>query len=218
MTMKTMALPGVIAAALLLSSTALAEAPTEGAEAPKSGSDRGAIVAGGKFGGVATLSGFGPNVAGAVEVGYIFPWLKRGLGLLVDVSYAVPVATGTEPDPRVPGGSYGWTLYQKQLTVLPMVMYRYTGLGKIVPYVAAGPRIVMLESVTEGTAGGATILETKEQSTKVGVGAPLGADFLLGPGAAFAEVMFQFNPIDHRSTGASSLTSFTLWLGYRVML
>lgn len=189
-----------------------------GAEPTPAKKDRGAFVAGGKFGGVATLSGFGPNITGAVEVGYILPFLKRGLGVLVDVSYAVPVASGTEQDPRVPSGSYEWTLYQKELTVLPMLTYRYTGIGKIVPYIGAGPRIVMLQSVTEGMAGGAKILENKEQSTKVGVGAPLGAEYLIGPGAALAELMFQYNPVDHQATGSAALTSFTLWIGYRAML
>jgi hypothetical protein len=180
--------------------------------------ERGAFVAGGKFGGVATLSGFGPNITGALEVGYILPWYKRSFGVLVDVSYAVPVASGSEPDPRVPSGKYEWTLYQKQLAVLPMVTYRYTGFKKIVPFVGVGPRIVMLESVTEGKAGSVQILETTEQSTKVGVGAPIGAAYLNGPGGALAELLFQYNPIDHESSGSAGLTSFTLWLGYRFML
>jgi opacity protein-like surface antigen len=215
--MKKIALP-IALIALSFAPAALAQDAPSTTEPASSGKDRGAIVAGGKFGGVATFSGFGPNITGAVEVGYIAPILKRGLGLLVDVSYAAPVASGTEQDPRVPSGSYEWKLYQKQLAILPMLTYRYTALGKIVPYIGAGPRIVMLESVTEGTAGGVRILENKEQSTKVGVGAPLGAEYLLGPGAALAELMFQFNPIDHQATGSSNLMSLTLWIGYRAML
>ncbi len=193
-----------------------------GADTPSepepSGKDRGAFVAGGKFGGLVQLSGFGPNVTGALEIGYILPFLKRGLGVMIDASYAAPVVSGTEQDPRVQGGSYEWNLVQKQLTIFPFVTYRYTGLGKIVPYAGVGPRIVMLEGVTYGTVAGKPLLETRERSTKVGVGVPLGAEYLIGPGAALAEFLFAYNSIDHKSTGNASLTGFTLWLGYRFLL
>jgi hypothetical protein len=76
----------------------------------------------------------------------------------------------------------------------------------------------MLESVTEGKAGSVELLETTEQPTKVGVGAPIGAGYLIGPGGALAELLFQYNPIDHKSSGSASLTSSTLWLGHRFML
>ena len=180
--------------------------------------DRGAFVAGGKFGGIVQLAGFGPNITGAIEVGYILPFLKRGLGVMVDVGYAAPVVSGTESDPRVQGGSYEWSLVQKQLTIFPFVTYRYTGLGKLVPYVGVGPRIALLEGVTYGMVGQTALLENKEQSTSVGVGAPLGADYAIGPGAALAELLFSWNAVNHTSTGDSSLTSFTLWVGYRLML
>lgn len=228
--MRRMAAFPIALCALLSASAALAQssigtgassADATGAdtatEAPPK-NDRGAFVAGGKVGGIATLSGLGVNVTGAVEVGYIFPWVRRSFGLLVDVGYAAPVASGTESDPRVAGGSYEWTLTQKQLTIAPTILYRYTGLGKVVPFVGVGPRILLLEGVTEGKAGSATILENKEQSTKVGVGVPLGAEYLIGPGAALAELLFQYSTIDHKATGDASLTSFTLWLGYRFML
>ncbi len=188
------------------------------AEPEPKGKDRGAFVAGGKFGGLMQLSGFGPNITGALEIGYILPFLKRGLGVMVDVGYAAPVVSGTEQDPRVQGGSYEWSLVQKQLTVFPFVTYRYTGLGKIVPYAGVGPRIVMLEGVTYGTVAGKPLLENRERSTKVGVGVPLGAEYLVGPGAAMAEFLFAYNSIDHKSTGSASLTGFTLWLGYRFLL
>jgi hypothetical protein len=153
-----------------------------------------------------------------VEVGYILPWLKRSFGVLVDVGYAAPVISGTETDPRVAGGTYEWSLVQKQLTIFPFVTYRYTGLGKIVPYVGVGPRIALLEGVTYGMVNGKELLENKERSTSVGVGVPLGAEYLIGPGAAMAELLFAWNAVDHRSTGDSSLTGFTLWVGYRFML
>lgn len=209
---------GLISLSALASAQGTPAGADSSAEPEPKGKDRGAFVAGGKFGGLMQLSGFGPNITGALEIGYILPFLKRGLGVMVDVGYAAPVVSGTEQDPRVQGGSYEWSLVQKQLTVFPFVTYRYTGLGKIVPYAGVGPRIVMLEGVTYGTVAGKPLLENRERSTKVGVGVPLGAEYLVGPGAAMAEFLFAYNSIDHKSTGSASLTGFTLWLGYRFLL
>lgn len=223
--MKTLTAFSFASALLLVAEGALAQdasTPTSGpdtaSEPTEAKRDRGAFVAGGKFGGIAQLSGFGPNITGALEIGYILPWLSRSFGVLVDVSYAAPVISGTETDPRVAGGMYEWSLVQKNLTIFPFVTYRYTKLGKLVPYVGVGPRISLLEGVTYGTVDGKPLLENKERSTSVGVGAPLGAEYLIGPGAAMAELLFAWNGVDHRSTGDSSLTSFTLWVGYRFML
>ncbi len=179
---------------------------------------KGAIVAGLKFGGIASFNGLDPFVNGAVKGGYILPALNRGIGIYADIAYTVPTATGESPDPRVPGGKYSWTLTQKQLTITPMVVYRITRFGRFVPYVGLGPRIYIFESITEGKAGGQTILETKERSTKVGGAIPLGVDFKIGPGAALAELLFEIGPLNHALTGDTTTAATSLSLGYRLML
>jgi len=194
-----------------------AAAAAEETSGPSAAPDRGAFVAGGKVGGNASFNGLGPFVNGGLELGYVFPWLNRGLGLYVDAGYTVPRASGTANDPRV-GGAYSWSLTQKQLTVTPMIVYRMTQLGRFVPYAGVGPRIYMMESVTKGSAGNAVILETKERSTKVGVGVPLGVDILVGPGAVLAEFLFEIGPLDHTLTGNTHTGAASLSLGYRLML
>lgn len=188
------------------------------ADAPKS--DRGAFVAAGKIGGIAPFDGLGPFVIGGLEVGYIAPWLNRSLALYVDVSYTVPQKTGTgSNDPRVDNnGAYNWTLTQKELTVLPHLVYRLTKLGRFVPYIGVGPRLYFLESITEGTVGSQTILQTKERSMKVGLGVPLGGEFKIGPGAILAEFLFEYGPLDHSLTGNSNTAGGSLQVGYRLML
>ncbi len=180
--------------------------------------DRGAVVAGAKFGGIASFNGLDPFVNGAVEVGYILPMLNRGIGIYADVAYTVPTATGEANDPRVPSGKYTWTLTQKQLTVTPMVVYRLTRFGRFVPYAGVGPRIYMFESITEGKAGSEVILETKERSTKVGAAVPLGVDIQLGPGAVLAELLFEIGPLTHALTGDTNTAATSLSVGYRLML
>src|SRR6185312_11980742 len=117
----------------------------------------GAFVAGGKVGVALPFDGLGPMVSGIVEVGYVFPWLRRSFGLMVDVAYTVPLKSGTQMgDPRV-DGPYGWKLTQKELTIAPAVYYRLTMLGRVVPYVGVGPRIYLHQSVVEGNVAMQTI-------------------------------------------------------------
>lgn len=179
---------------------------------------KGSVVAGLKFGGIASFNGLGPFVNGAIEGGYILPVLNRGIGIYADVAYTVPTTTGETTDPRVPGGKYSWTLTQKELTITPMVVYRMTRFGRFVPYVGLGPRIYMFESITEGKAGNQTILETKERSTKFGGAIPLGVDIKLGPGALLAELLFEIGPLTHALTGDTTTAATSLSVGYRLML
>jgi hypothetical protein len=71
----------------------------------------------------------------------------------------------------------------------------------------------------KGEAGtGNMITETLEQSTKVGFHVPLGVDYLLGPGRLFVEAQLFWAPIDHRSTGDSSVGAISAELGYRLFI
>ena len=101
---------------------------------------------------------------------------------------------------------------------MPAIVYRLTRFGRIVPYVGVGPRIYLLESITEGSVGKAMMLETKERSTKVGVGLPLGVDFKLGPGVLLGEFVFELGPLDHDLTGKTNTAAGTLEFGYRIMI
>jgi hypothetical protein len=138
---------------------------------------------------------------------------------LLDVSYTVPHKDGTASDARIIGGSYSWELTQKELVFQPTFLYRITGVaGDLVPFVGIGPRIYLLETVVEGKAGDAKIMETKEHSTKFGVGLPLGIEYELGPGGLLAELLFQYGPLNHTITGSTNLGGATLQIGYRALL
>lgn len=195
------------------SGTAPADSTSPPAEKPK-----GAFVAGAKVGAIAPFDGLNPFVVGTIEVGYILPWLNRGLAGLVDVSYTAPSASGEQADPRVPGGKYTWNLTQHELVIQPTILYRYTGLGRIVPFVGIGPRIYLMKSVVSGKAGDAVIGETNEPSTQIGGGIPLGVELTLGPGAVMAELLFEIGTLDHSITGQSHTGGGTLNVGYRFML
>jgi hypothetical protein len=181
-------------------------------------SDRGGFVAGAKVGALASLNGLNPHVTGAVQVGYVLPWLDRSIGLMVDVGYARPVTSDLVGDVRVAAGGYSWHLTRDQLTVQPSLYYRATMLGKIVPYVGAGPRIFLTRSKTDSDEKLPVLLEQREESLEIGVGAHLGAEYLLGPGAVVAEGLFGWAPIQQRTTDEAELTAISAWAGYRFYL
>jgi hypothetical protein len=192
-------------------------------ELQRSPTDTGMVLLGAKVGGIASFNGLDPFVHGAIEVGYVFPALNRGLGAYLQVEYSAPKTDGTVDEgrerERIPGGAYNWHITQQEFVFAPTFVYRLTRLSdKLTPYVGIGPRIYLLKNTTRGDAGGVTIDETTEQSTKWGVGLPLGAELVLGPGSLIAELMFQWGPLKHTLTGDTHLGGASLSVGYRMFL
>ncbi|MEZ4302765.1 MAG: hypothetical protein R3B70_48025 [Polyangiaceae bacterium] len=179
---------------------------------------RGSFLAGALVGGLAPFDGLDPFVVGTIELGYVLPFLDRSFAGLVAVSYTAPGPSGTESDPRVPGGQYRWELTQHELVIQPTLMYRYTKLGRLVPFVGIGPRIYLMKSVVKGEAGGVPIGETSEPSTQIGGGLPLGVEYQLGPGALTGELLFEIGTLEHAITGNSHTGGLSLNLGYRFLL
>jgi hypothetical protein len=185
--------------------------------------DVGVVLLGAKVGGIASFNGLDPFVHGAIEIGYVFPTWNRGLGAYLQVEYSAPSTDGKVTEDfdreRVPGGAYTWEISQQELVFAPTAVYRMTFLSDtITPYVGLGPRIYLLKNTTRGKADGVTIDETTEQSTKWGVGLPLGAELALGPGRLIGELMFQWGPLKHTLTGDTQLGAASLSVGYRLFL
>lgn len=185
--------------------------------------DRGALVVGAKVGALASLDGLSPHVTGALELGYILPWLGRAFAVGASVSYAQPTTSGVRSDPRVDAGSYTWHLTEQQLAIVPSVAYRATmlpeiGPGQFVPYASAGPRLVLAHSRTDSDGELPTLLPTEEESMEIGAGGALGTEYLFGPGAFLVEALFGWAPIAQQTTGEASLLGISAWGGYRLML
>jgi len=172
------------------------------------------FLAGAKFGGIVPLgSGMTPFIAGGLEVGWVFNPGK--VGVYLDVSYATPKGSGKGDDPRLPAGSYEWTLTQKQLVLQPTLLYRFTG-GSVTPYIGIGPRMYLTESTIKSDEPKLAI--TEERSTEFGVGLPIGIEFAVGPGGLFAEALLQWGPLDHTITGDTHYGAASLFIGYRAIL
>jgi hypothetical protein len=174
---------------------------------------------GAKAGGIVPLGGLSPWAQFGVEAGVVFPWLRRGISLGLHVDYAQPTSDGTQAgDPRVAGGSYTWNLTQQYLTFMPVVMYRHTGFGRVVPFAGVGPRIYLMRSTVSGAVGSVGIPETTEQSTALGVGVPFGVELKVGPGGVLGEVLAQWGPFEHAATGPTHTGALSLSVGYRFTL
>jgi len=172
-----------------------------------------------KFGGSLPFSDLSLGPIVAIEAGWLFGGTSGQVAALLDVSYTVSTAEGDADDARVPASRYHWKLTQKQLVLQPTFMFRLTGVaGSLVPYIGVGPRIYMLQGITEGNADGEQLGETTEQSTTVGLGVPIGAEWTLGPGGLLLEILLQWGPLTHRTTGDTNLGSAAFWLGYRARL
>jgi len=212
--------------ALVLPSVAVAQAASVeadvGASAPEPGGgkrdDSSAFLAAGKFGGIVPMNGLDAFVVGGVELGWVFAGTGRRMAALLDVTYTAPSAEGKETDARVGSGSYSWEVRQKELVLQPTFLYRLKGESALVPFAGLGPRIYFLETLGNGESGGSKLQETREQSTKLGVGLPFGVEYELGPGGLFLEGLFEWGPLDHRITGDTSMLALSFFLGYRAML
>jgi len=180
---------------------------------------RAGVLLGAKVGGVVPFGGLNPNARVGLEAGYVFPFARGSFGAALDVDFAAPKTSGTKTeDPRVPGDKYYWHITEQELQLMPILMYRITAIKAVTPYIGIGPRIFLLRSTVRGDSGGAKISETTEESTKVGLGIPLGAEVPLGPGALIGELLFEYGSLDHRATGNSNTGGLNLLVGYRFLL
>lgn len=171
-----------------------------------------------KAGGLLAFSKLDASARATLELGYVLPFAQRNLSVGVEVSYAAPKRSGVQHgDVRV-GGSYSWRLSVQELTIMPVAFYRLPISEHFIPYIGAGPRIYLLRSTTSGDVNGVPISETREQSTKLGIGIPIGVQVRLGPGFVLAELLTEYGPLDHTTTGGSNTGAESLQLGYRLQL
>ncbi len=226
--MSPVLMPRILLTSLLVLAAVLTPAPARAdrgmsttAEPPPS--DKGGAIVGLKIG-VLLPQAFSPLSTSyyvEAEAGYLLPFARRLIAVTASISFTSPGTSNTGTDPRLPGGVYSYDVTQQQLTFGLSVLAKIP-LGRIVPYIGAGPRFFLLKTSSSGQAGpaGQTVLipETTETSTEIGVGVPLGVDILLGPGRLFGEAQLLWAATGQRSTGAGSVGSIILGAGYRLVL
>ena len=193
----------------------LAAALPAGAD-PAPAGDQAGVLASAKLGGFVPFDGLSPFVSVGLEAGYALPVLDRRLAIVLDVDYTEPTATGSEVDPRVTGGMYTWKLTEEELGIMPVLEFRLADMKPVAPYVGIGPRVLLARSKVRSN-GDPSIMQTKEQSTRYGLGIPAGAELPLGPGRAIAELLFQYGTLNHVATGDANTAAVSVSVGYRML-
>lgn len=156
-----------------------------------------------------------------LELGYRFPAWGGRLQPFFSAAYTEPTADGSVTDARITSGGYTWEIRQKELML---------GLGLLVRflewtpdetwngYAAAAPVLFLLETVADGaSSAGEPFGENTETGTEVGLYFGLGAEYHIGPGAAFFELSLTWSDLDTFMTGDSNTGALTPALGYRFM-
>jgi len=174
------------------------------------------ILLSAKVGGIVPFDGLSPFVSVGVELGFVLPVAGRHLAIVLDVDYTQPTTTGSEQDPRVMGGTYTWKLTEQELGIMPVLLYRLTAMKPVIPYAGIGPRILLARSTVRDN-GTPAIMETHEQSTRLGVAVPIGAELPLGPGHAIGELLLQYGTLNHVATGDANTGAISLSVGYRLL-
>jgi len=150
------------------------------------------------------------------EVGYVTPFLDRKLAIVLEGAWHQPRYASSVTDPRltVDGASAdgAFTLVERELSILLTLVYRAEGLlGPVTPYGGVGPGLYLHHATI--TAFGST---WRESEGTLGFQLLAGAEYGLGPGAAFFEAHYHFTNIDFLSTGKVNVGGFlAASLGYR---
>jgi hypothetical protein len=182
--------------------------------APKVGGALGSIL----------LAGTGADLTASLELGYTLPLpqpIGRDIEVFGDVGYSGPSTQQTinANDPRIPTGSFHYTLTEHQLAVTWGALYRIPlGVDFIQPNAGLGLRTVWSDTVANADAGGKPFGTTSETAFDLGVDVRIGADFYVGPGSILAELGFSWVPADRFILQKTSTTALGLAVGYRFML
>jgi hypothetical protein len=143
----------------------------------------------------------------------------KSLSVVSAIGYAQPTVEGKMSDPRLADSMYSTDTTQRELTWTLGATWRFLkASSRLNAYGGLGGRIFLLETLTNGSAGGTSFGENRETSTRIGAAAWGGAEYLIGPGAAVAELDFGGSDLPHLVTGDVSTTAVAIQVGYRLRL
>ena len=148
-----------------------------------------------------------------IEAGYVTPALDDRLAVVLEVDWVRPRASGSVADPRVVAGDGAYNLGNAEVGVLLSAVYRLEdAVPGLTPYGGLGPGVFFHRTATQAFQN--TYVETE---ARVGFQMMGGADYVIGPGAAFGEIRYHFTRVNFVATGSSNVGGFlALALGYRL--
>jgi hypothetical protein len=163
------------------------------------------------------FSPLGSSYLVGVEAGWVAPVWKRRLAVAVDLAFSAPDGEG-----RFQSGAavapIVWRAALREVTIGLSLMVRQP-FGRFVPYLALGPRLLVVDALVASHAGGARLPTNRESTLALGLSLVPGLGFSLGPGQLFLEVPCAFLwrvGAAPRLTGDFDPSALTLAAGYRV--
>src|SRR5260221_6719430 len=148
-----------------------------------------------------------------IEAGYLTPALADRLAVVLELDWVRPRASGSVADPRVVSGDGAYNLGNAEVGVLLSAVYRMEdAVPGLTPYGGLGPGLYFHRTATQAFQN--TYIETEGH---VGFQLMAGADYTLGPGAAFVEFRYHYSKVDFLATGNANVGGFlALGAGYRL--
>ena len=188
--------------------------------------ERGGLLGAGVSAGLKLGAGFsqpfddlGSAFATELEVGYLLPFADRSLAIIASGAYSAPKAEGKGlTDARLPGSAQ-YALTQQTAAISLGLTYRLRlPLPMLRPYASLGPRLFLMRTKIDGSAGGQAFGPNEETVTRVGLFGALGAELHFGPGAALLELSLAWARIDNYVLRDTSVGALSISLGYRIFL
>ncbi|MFH0899918.1 MAG: hypothetical protein V2A73_04740 [Pseudomonadota bacterium] len=159
-------------------------------------------------------SDLGTAPAVYLEGGYAM-W--RNLSAFVTVGVAHPPVDHEATDPRLPASDYQTSTTQRELVVTVGGQWRLLPVeSRFNLFGAMGMRSYFLETLTNGSAGGASFLENREMSVRIGGVIAIGGELRLGPGAVTVTTAVGGSDLPHLITGEVQTTALDCLVGYRL--
>jgi len=153
-----------------------------------------------------------PSYVVAVEAGATV-WRQR-LAVVVDGAFTGPSAVASGSDASI--GAFSAQLDAREVIIGASLVYRHA-IGRVVPYVGAGPRLVVYDAHAHGTAGMmATLPAESERSVGGGGGGFVGVAVRLGPGEAFVDARADAAPVHNHLSGDVVAGAIFIAGGYRL--
>jgi len=175
------------------------------------------LKVGGAFAGV--FNDFGAAFVPELELGWMLPFADRMLEVFVSGRWSAPTTSGVVgPDARLPGdGMMSYNVEQQTAAIGLGLRLRIDVSEIFSPYLAAGGRVNLMRSYTNGEAGGQPFGENTETSTNWGFFGALGGEIHVGPGAILLEVQANQVSTNHFVLQDTNLSSLDIFAGYRFM-
>jgi hypothetical protein len=132
------------------------------------------------------FSSLGTSYLVGIEAGWVAPIWKKRLVVSVDLGFGNPDADGHIVSSAV-AAPVDWHASLRETTLGISLTIRQA-LGRFMPYLALGPRLVIVDALAGGQSGGARLPTSRETSLALGLSLVPGLGFSLPPGQLFLEL------------------------------